>query len=185
MKQKNAEFDSGAEKYNQHSVSMMHNPLNSEITKYLLENESNIQTKLMHYRGYYYDRQQAKYVRVIQEGKEMLNEKGIQYANRQFRHFSNKVGSLANLDKKQVAVLTLNFASRVRRHMLQNLKRYRIKNPAVIDEVKNDIIELAFCNLTRSIDDRERRYQFDRSKVVEHHAFNETAPDRNKLKMGW
>lgn len=157
----------------------------SEITKYLLEMESVIQMKLMYYKGYVFNKEKNTWVKVFEEKEQMMNDKGVHYANRAFRHFLYKGAALANLTADQVSRMIIPYASRVRSHLLQNLRNYAITSLATVDEVKNDISEMAFLNLTRSIDDKERGYISEGRKVVEHKQLTETPPDRKKLKIGW
>ena len=158
-------------------------PNDGEITRFLLEMEKDIQNKILYYRGYYRDEKGA--VQIINNNKPLVNEAGIQYANRQFRHFLNKGASLANLTSDQVTNIILPYASRVRRHLLMNLGEYQILSIATIDELKNDIAELAFLNLTRSIDDKQREFTYQGQQINETHQYAETTPEKKRLKIGW
>lgn len=160
-------------------------PQETEITKYLLDMEEVIQFKLMYYQGYVFNREEDRWIKVIENQDQMLNEKGVHYAQRQFRHFLYKGAALANLTKEQVSNIIIPYASRVRAHLLHNLGNYGVNSIATVDEVKNDIVEMAYLNLTRSIDDKQRKYIRDGTTVVEHRTYAETPPDKKKTKIGW
>lgn len=145
----------------------------AELTRFLLTCQDVIQEKIMHYKGYYYDYDSERYVQRYDETERMMNEKGIEFAQRQFNHFLNKITPTSNLDEKQVVGLIIPYSNRIRRVILTNLRSYGIRSVATLDEVKNDIVEMAFLILTQSINDKGRRFIFGGRKTTEHHTYNE------------
>lgn len=170
--------------YMQKSQQSLYQRQDSEITKFLLEMESIIQHKLLHYQGKYFDKEQGKIVTIYKDDERMINDKGLEFANRQFRHYLHKSAALANLTAKQVSELVLDYSSRLRRHLLHQRINYGLKSIAAIDEIKNDIVELAFLNLTRSIDDKERGFINQARRVVETLTNGGNSPDRRGLRFG-
>lgn len=155
----------------------------SEITKYLLEMEKVIQSLLLHYSGYVFDPYTGK--GTYNPKLKLMNTAGVQYANRKMRLYLHKGGALANLNKQQIESQIMHFSSRVRQDLLHFREEFDIHSIATIREVKNDIVDLAFLQLSRSLDDKERQYINDSRKVVEHRQFADTTPDKKKLKIGW
>lgn len=155
----------------------------SEMVKFLLEQEAAIETKLMHYRGYYFDRDVGEFVKAAGK-EELMNEDGIDFASRMFRRFLNKNSATANLTQEQVSNIILDFSSDVRKILLDRIKRYNIRHLSTVMEVKNDITDMVFLLLTQSINDKGREFIHQGRKMTEVRSLNESPPD-TKRKIGW
>lgn len=157
----------------------------SEIVRFLLEQERDIETKLLYYKGYTYDSEADTWTPPKPNSdKIMLNEQGVDFASRNLRRFLNKNAATANLTEKQVSNLTKSFSSSIRKNLLHNLRKFGINSTSTVDEVKNDITDMAFVLLTQSISDKGRKYIHTPRKMTEVRQLSETIPD-NKKKFGW
>lgn len=159
----------------------------AEITKFLLEMSEIANIKLMNYKGYFFDPESRSYKKVVDSP--ILNEIGIQFARRQFNTFLNKNAALANLDEQGLSHFIIGYGSRIRLILLTNLEEFGVKNVSTVDEVKNDIVEMAYLVLSRSLGlagfSRERDLIHAGRKTVEHHSFTDAPPEHKKIKLGW
>jgi len=152
-----------------------HDKEDAELVRFLLDQEDGIEQKLLYYRGFMFDRESNSLVKI---GDPLLNPEGINFASRNFRRFLNKNSACANLDEVQVGNLITSFSSSVRRNLLHNLRSFQIKSIAVVDEIKNDITDMAFVLLTQSINDKGRNFIHTPRKMTEIRSMTETPPEK-------
>lgn len=150
-------------------------PIEPEITRFLLQAENVIQEKMNKYRGY------IKVDGQIVQPKNYeppLNELGLAYIERAFHTFLNKNSILANLNKNQVSTFVLKFAKNVRMNLIENRKIFEIKSPTCFREIKPDICDMAFLVLSQSIDDKGRKYTNEGRSSREIHNYTPSQPDK-------
>ena len=150
----------------------------AELVRFLLDQEEVIEIKLMYYKGFIYNTENDKFIRI---SAPMLNEEGIQFASRNFRRFLNKNSATANLDGKQVEALVMSFSSAVRKNILQNLKRFGINSISTVDEIKNDISDMAHVLLSQSVDDKGRTFIHTPRRMTEVHTINPPVAEKKRL----
>ena len=155
-----------------------------ETTKFLLNVKDEMDNKIQHYRGYFYDSTVQKWIRIYPESDCIINNIGVDFVQRQFSHLTNKVCALANLSKENVANFIMEYSSRMRRLLIRNRKHFAIINSSAMDEIKNDITEIGYFVLTRGKGDKEREFIHKGTQRVEHTSYNE-APSGKKMKIGF
>jgi len=158
------------------------NEKDSEIVKFLLEQEAEIQRKIMYYQGYDFDYQKETYVLNTYRDK-MMSKEGIEFVSRSFRRFLNKNSATANIDFNQLSEIVICFSSDVRQTLVNNMFKFEIDNITTIMEVKNDITDMAFLILTQSIDDKGRGFIHQGRRMVEQRTLQTEAV--KKSKWGW
>jgi hypothetical protein len=153
------------------------NERDSEIVRFLLEQEAEIQRKIMYYQGYDFDMTQQEYI-LNQNRKPLINKDGIEFVSRSLRRFLNKNSATANIEFEQLSNIILCFSSEVRLTLVNNMFRFEIQDITTIMEIKNDITDMAFLILTQSIDDKGRDYIHQARRMVESRVLQSSEPQK-------